>query len=386
MVRTLVRIAALSTIVALAAAPRVAAACSFEACGGEAWSSITPVIGDVLPTDGVIVLHGGAPGSCLDGLWPHVVVDVRRGAARVAGKIDVVGGTGLLIFRPDAPWVGGERHDVRVRIDNASLGGDELDVVCSSPAVAEFSFMAANEPSPPLEAPPPPSNEAFTITLEDLASLACCPGVTPSDDGTAGCFWELEWPQPGDCAYLHEETFVRLMVDLPEPPSLLRGQVLHQLVVDGALVDRRVEFARLYGSRAAPACAHVESIHLGTGETQRSAEVCTPAEVAATLGIHLRDVAAELHCDAPVVCAADGEWSPSACEPYDLDAPPAAPELPASWRTDTLETECEALTIPGGRRPLRHSCGCASDPTPLSTSAAALLLLVVVGRRRARGR
>jgi len=331
-----------------------------------------------------LVFAGGSSNSCVDDLWPHVVVNVRRGGRAVDGRIDIPGGTGLLVFRPDEPWIGGERYDVRVSIDNAGIGGEASWIAtqeeCDLPAEVELSFVAATEVSPPLPIPSPPVNISATRIVDDLEVLACCPGVTPVDDGTAGCDWEYSWPQPGDCAYLYEETFVSISAELPDPPDLLRGQVLYQLVVDGDLVAREAEFLWLWVSRAAPACAWIESIHLGTGETQRSIEACTPAELAATLGAHLRDV--ELQCDAPMLCGSSYEWSADACTPYDQDLPPTPPLLPS--RDWAIETECEAIEIPGGIRPQRRSSGCSCASTPTAPPLFGILALLGLARRRRR--
>jgi MYXO-CTERM domain-containing protein len=360
--------------------PSLAEACSWGSCG-ESWSRIIPRTGDTLPRDGALVFSGGSVGSCVDDLWAHVDIDVRRGRQRIAGKIDMIGGTGLLVFRPDEPWRGGERYDVRVVIDNEGIGGEASFLrgqeECDSPAEVEFSFTAADV-SPALAAPPPPSNRGQTTIVTDFEFLACCSGVIPTDDGTAGCDWEVTWPQPGDCAYLYEETYVYIDAELPAPPALLEGQVLHQLVVDGAPVHRAVDSGWLWGSRAAPACAWVESIHLGNGETRRSTEVCTPAEVAPTLGVHLRDVAAELQCDVPVLCGSDNyEWSTLDCTPFDPESPPLL-ELPS--RTATIETDCVAIEADGGVEPRSCACSSASTTPPLFS----VLVLIALGRRRRR--
>ena len=136
--------------------------------------------------------------------------------------------------------------------------------------------------------------------------------------------------------------------------------------------------------------------HLGTGVTVRSSEVCTPAEVAAQLGMNLRDVAAELKCADPLVCGDEYGWNPADCSPFDPEAPPPPP-MDQWLYPDTLIKSCDGSSDPtggsetggssgggeatGGAALLPESgCGCSQSPDNVALMGLALIAL----RRRRR--
>lgn len=311
-------------------------------CSGRRVLGLEAAIASTVPRDGAVSFRVYASEeTCLDALAPALGVEVTRGDEVVPGTVYMPGGAELLAFVPDAPWAAGAAYVARIAIHNDAIGlagSDWCDL--SEPWVTEtVEFTSASAFSQALPTPPPPVLTTGTTQIDDrYDGITCCPPAVPESDDSAGGDGSLG----GDgCVYLFAETF--LLIESPEfaVPVQLRGQVVRELVVDGVVAARGDES---FATRSLPVCASVRLTHLGTGEQVESATECPSEEVAAALGVHPRDVAAELQCEAPVLCPSGDGWDPTMCEPFDLDAFPPAPVVPVR---EEIESECPGRDGPG---------------------------------------
>lgn len=383
---------------------RPAAACSGP-CPSPIWYYLAPVTDSPIPRDGALVFDGGAGvESCLDELSPFLAVEVTRAGAPVPGRVELLPGANLLVFRPDAAWEPGDGYHTRVTIDNEGLDAFNVGYCGDAQAIAELDFTVSTEFSPPLPAPPAPTLTVEAAAMDnEIGSIVCCPATAPEHDGSAGCFGGYYWPDPGSCAFLWEYSYQSVKPGAYSLPTLLRDQLLRELVIDGVVVARQHGLEFLDASRGTSGCAVLRVTHLGTGETVSSSETCTTAEDAAALGVHLRDVAAELNCADPQLCAVDDMWDPSACSPYDPASPPPAPDPTYRYPDTIFETRCEDQSSgsatdtgdshtsdshtgdssPGGEAVDR---GCACTQSPVPSGAPLSLVLLAAVRRRSRRR
>jgi hypothetical protein len=354
---------------------REAAACSTGAC--RRWFGLEPTRA-VFPRDAAIVLEGSLHAEvCAPDLREHASVVVRRGDEVVAGTFDApVSLVHELVWYPEALLEPGD-YTLSVTIDNAGLdvpGGESCGDDVYSESLA-FSVEDAASPTAPIVVPPPVFAGERRRLDGGWRSIACCPGVVPIEGfagdcepgiGTAG--------YAGDCIYFYDFEYLTITTD-PFPYEDGHGELwLYQLVVDGELVDRG-----LHGTRARishRACAHVEAIHLGSGEVVGSEVACPPDDLVIGPTEHAPEF--ELTCDQALACGTADGWDPEQCQPYTKGQPPWEPVDPLP---DTkIETACEApapMTMPvypadeGG-------CGCAQ------AQPQGLLLVALVLRRRRR--
>lgn len=328
--------------------PRPASACSGP-CPSPVWWYLAPASGSPIPRDGAVVFEGGrAIDQCLDELAPFLSIEVTRAGVPVPGHVETPEGIDLLVFRPDAPWEAGADYHARVTIDNEGIDPGAGGLCSESTLIAELDFAVSDQFSPPLAAPPAPQVTASTGPISNrYEGVVCCPAATPEDDSTAGCYFQISWPDPGSCAYLYEYTYLSIEPADYVAPSPLHGQLLYDLVVDEVVIAREHTLASLSAIRGNAGCTSFAVTHLGTGVTTRSTEVCTPPDVAAQLGMHLRDVAAELNCADPLLCGGEYAWDPVQCSAFDPKAPPPPPPYEGLYPDTQLES-CLGSSDPTG--------------------------------------
>jgi hypothetical protein len=308
-------------------------------CSGRRLFWLEEVTATSVPRDGAVSFQVGASvETCLAELAPAIAVEVTRDDEVIPGRVYMPGGADLLVFTPDASWSPDTQYVARVTIDNDKIAakGDELCDNSESLLVGAVEFMSTSGFSQALPTPPPPVLTTKTLRIDDrYDAIACCPPTEPESDDSAGCNGSLGWSEAEGCVYLFEETY--LLVEMPvfAVPPQLSGQVLRELVVDGAVVARGDE---AFVARSVPVCASTRLTHLGTGEQSESATECPSEETAAALGVQPRDAAAEFdNCDDPVLCPNGNSWDPAACVPFDPQAFPPAPVVPAR---EESESEC----------------------------------------------
>ena len=357
--------------------PAAAAACETDSC--QRWLGLEPVL-STFPRDAAIVLEGSRhPEVCAEGLPAHVQVVVRSGDTVVPGDFEApVGLLRALVWRPDDALDPGE-YAMTVKVDNAALealAGVPAQSDCGPDVYEEtIAFTVGSETSERPSLVPPPVFKIQTRPLAgDWRSLACCPGIVPFEGFSSDCRPTIGSSGGGDCIYFHD--FNYLEISTVQAPLAPGGVYLYQLVVDGELVGRGLNGASIWRNHRA--CAHVEAIHLGTGEVFGSEVVCPPDELEIGPTEHVPD--SPLACEQALACGTDDGWDPNKCEPYVVGEPPGPPTAPMA--DAMLETMCEAptpATMPEYPSPPGQGCGCTQ-----ATGTGPLLLVVGLLLRRRR--
>ncbi|MEZ4449405.1 MAG: hypothetical protein R3B09_07995 [Nannocystaceae bacterium] len=364
-----------------ALAPAGPAAACWQ-CSGYGRYQVTPVVGDLLPKDGVIAFSLGTS-ACGDEIWEGLTFEVwtEDDDAPVAGTVEYAGELGAVYFRPSQPFTPGRSIGARVVVSESVPGS--YDLMCGeSVREAEVSVLVVDGAT----ALPTPSTPTLEVTDAPIrfsfADVACCTGSAPSSDTCNAVGFD-----PSGCAPMYYQTLQNIVAT---PGALPKGQIAARLILDGEVVAGSVDGELADAVRVGPTCALLELEHLGTGEVARSPEVCTPPEVAATLGVHANDLASTLACDALENCdAGQGnygwEWDPTMCAAIDPLALPPPAGGHGDWpRASTCGQGTRALAGPEAPTTpspaLQSGCGVAS-PGP---GSGALVVVMIVGLRRRR--
>jgi len=375
---------AVAAIVVVGLVPAAAEACETSSCGR--WLGLEPARGE-FPRDAAIVFSGANHAEvCVAELREHAEVTVRRGGEAVAGSFDVpVSLYSELVWLPAALLDPGG-YTLTVTIDNAALDaalGVTPNPSCGPDVYSEtIPFLVGSGMSPP--APmvvPPPTFATMRRPLNgSWQSLACCPGVVPIDGIGADCEPGIgPSGDAGDCIYFYDHDYLTISTE-PFPSADGHDALwLYQLVVDGALVDRSMR--GMSARRSARACAHVEAIHLGTGEAVGSQVVCPPDDL--VLGARAHEPLFPLNCSEPLACGTADGWAPDHCQVYTVGEPPFSP---GPTRPDTeLATHCEApapVTMPVYPEPEDAGCGCSLTSRPGPGIVVGMVVVVLRRRRR----
>lgn len=377
---------AVAVILLVGLVPATAEACETSNCGR--WFGLEPTR-DEFPRDAAIVFAGSSHLEVCDAdLHAHAEVTVRRGDEVVAGSFTApVSLHRELVWLPAAPLEPGE-YTLTVAIDNAALDaalGVTPDPSCGPDVYGDtIAFLVGSDMSPPAPAVvPPPTFATLRRPLNaSWQSLACCPGVAPIAGVGADC-------QPGigpsgdagDCIYFYDYDYLTIASE-PFPSTDGHDSLwLYQLVVDGAVVDRGM--GGMSARRSERACAHVEAIHLGTGEVVGSEVACPPDDLVPGARAHEPEFA--LRCEQALACGTADGWAPELCQAYVVGEPPFSP---GPTRPDTeLTTRCEApapVTMPvyPEPEPAPAGCGCSLRSRPGPGLLVGVVLIALRRRRR----
>lgn len=315
------RVAALP-VVALGA-PEEAEAAVNASCPGPygycygypGWTEFALLSGGAIPADGVLVLQGSWRG--LEQPGPETIaLTVTADGMPVAGAIEVSQFPGIVIWRPEAAWTPGAMVTITGAATNAKSSPECLEA--ELPVVGEVTIEA--EPGAALAAVDIDAVEMFelvpTISLE---TLACCAGVTPTLLG-GGCYSEPSVDfDPSQCTPIAATGILQLtLTGTPAATGPVEQQVVYVLRVEG--VDE-VSFAPMFGrtEQAAPVCAAIDAVDLGTGMAVKGAEECFGAAFVDQVGAQALDPAAALDCQ-PFTCEVDDynyqQWDLDECTPF----------------------------------------------------------------------
>lgn len=350
-------------VVGVVFSPTEAEACETSAC--RRWHGLTPLRSG-FPRDAAIVFEGALHAEvCADEFVKHANVVVRRGDAVVPGTFEVpVELFHELVWYPGAPLEPGD-YTLSVEIDNAGLEatlGLTQDETCGPAVYSEVvPFVVLDEVSPaaPAMVAPPTFGTKRRRLDGTWRSLACCPDVVPFAGYASDCVESIGSVSASDCTYFHDFDYLTITT---EPFAGGHDSLwLYQLVVDGELVARGLHAMMV--RRNDRACAHVEAIHLGTGEVVGSAVVCAPDDL--TLGPTAFTPEFELSCNQALACGTESGWDPQACQPYTIGKPPWPASEPLA--NDALVTRCEPplpVTMPAYPAPEVAGCGCTQRRAP----------------------
>lgn len=340
-----------------------AQACSTDSC--RRWRVLE--VTRSFPRDAAVVLEGSYHREiCVEDLRANAEVVVRRGDVVVPGTIDVpVNLYRELIWRPDALLEPGD-HTITVTIDNAgieaSLGvpnnmcGEDVYSETLPFSVYESMIVTPEVLTPEVLAPPTFGTERRRLN-GDWRSIACCPGVTPIDGIGSDCEPGIgSSGYAGDCIYFYDFDYLTITgAPLPLQYGFL---YMYQLVVEGEVVDRGL--GGTWARHTGRGCAHLEAIHLGTGEVIGSEVVCPPEDLVRGARPHEPEFA--LTCEQALACGTEDGWDPARCQPYVVGEPPFPP---GPTRAETrIETACEApVPVTTPMYPETDAgCGCTHAP------------------------
>lgn len=402
-------------LIALAAPPRDADACSPDICYDVGrWGDIAAGNPQAVPTDGVFVLDGARfyVDTDAEETFPAISVEVSLDGMPVEGALEGVGLGETMIWRPAAPLVAGGAYVVKVSVDNAAIA-EGLDGECGPDLLqVELNFNVGDGPAPALAAPAYQSSESYSLVDEiTLEGLVCCGGAYPMAEDTCG--WEDIYWSTGECAPLEKRGRVAVSWSGGEIDPAYAGMVAYRLKVDGQSAGYRYG-APLGHSDQKPFCANVEVQSLADGSVAAGPEVCLGADPPHPLGLHGVDPLPELGAcaDAAYTCAIipgdfGDKWDMNNCQAWPDDAGTTGGETEsgsggsgsgsgdvtdassggsgdASTGSDDTSGKTSTATATAGEgEGGEGGCACAADPEG-GAAGLGLALIGLVGLRRRR--
>lgn len=320
----------------------------------EHWFSIEAHNADRIPSDGVLVLSGLHYGSWDTTAVARIDVEVAHDGQPLAGRVEIGPLAGVLVWRPDAPWMPGATYSYHATV----MQDDEPAAQCAPDMIEAIGeLIVDSEPGAPLGTPV--SGAEVRVEVDPsiaLTNLACCEGEAPGVvDGyceNEGIFWDVNVCAPiQGTGWLYVSTTVS-----PAAEGPAADQIVYTRKVDG-LPDLRQLERNFTVELQRPFCIEIEALDLASGVTTKDSRRCFGADVVEQLGPQTIAPPEDLTCPLQRCQTTEGRWDLEHCIPY-------GPQ-PA-------ETEAETT-----------GCGCATSPHD-SRLLALFGVLGLAWRRRGR--
>lgn len=362
-------------IVVAALVPNEAEACpggGYYPCADfDFWQDITPINAAKIPADGVLLLQGTHENGD-DADWlTKIELTVTKDGQPIAGALAATSAHGLLIWRPDAPWTPGATYQMSGLVTNPDFG----TYACGPVTLPFAADLVIDTEIGTTLAPVEFSATVKTQTFPEvtLATLACCPGATPSE-GYGGCGGTyVNWDET-TCAPTSTHGYFSVdLAGMPAATGPAANEILYTLKTNGAV--QATSLAPTFGVYLDTAfCAVIEAQDLASGKVTVSEEQCFGEDLADVLGVHPVDPSKQLACSLQQCEVVNGMWDPMNCTPYDPENVPTTSDTMSSSDSDS-----------GGQDDGGKGCACQ---TTAAGDAGLLALVAIVGltrRRRVRG-
>jgi len=351
---------------------------SYDCASYDALAALTPFNAEAIPTDGVLVLQAAFTGAWGQDLLDHAAVTVTQNGDPVPGALEPAALDGWAVWRPQAPLIA----DATFKF-SATLSNPGVPPACAADMIpVAFDFFADAGPAEPLT-PPTLAGDAtlYVSPYESLTSLACCPGVTPSEY-LSGCGGgsQIDY-DPSQCTATQATGyFIANMTGTPAADGATAHQLYYTLESESFLpylgFDMNdLEFAQ---SSMAPFCATLVAHPFVGGEPLAGPELCFGDSFGDQLGgPYPIDPPDTFTCVLQQCVPAGEQWDLEMCTPYvpggtSGDVPTGGGEGDTD-NTDTDPGEDDDKGCAGG--------GCATDTTG---GLAVLMLAAVIPFRRRR--
>jgi MYXO-CTERM domain-containing protein len=343
----------------------------------EHWLALQPHNAAEIPSDGVLVLRGEHRGPWDENVAPKVDVVVEHEFVPVPGTLELAPMEGVLVWRPDAPWIPGATY----KFSATAMYVDEAGLSCTLPMLGTGGeLVVAGEPGAPL-GPPMLAAAARVDFFQDisLTGLACCEGVAPMQFTNTCGDVQLSW-DPTMCAPVSGTGSLR--VDFTGEPAA-KGPAAQQIVytrkVDGAADLHQLEPTfSLIGLQ--PYCVEFAALDLASGKITTSGERCFGDDVADLLGPQTIEPPDALTCPLQQCEVTESSWDLERCMPYGPQPGEAEAETAGE---DTGEDTGEADAAGEGGE---AGCGCVVSSAGDTGLLALVGLLGLARRRRVSGR
>jgi len=348
----------------VAAAPGVEGPCPGyydDPCEDVArWVSLQAHNADKIPSDGVLVLQGAHPGLWDESVTTRVDVQIELDLQPVTGVLELGPVRGVLVWRPDAPWIPGAPYHFSVTATPADDGSD-----CGPPTLtASGDLTVDSEPGAPLKVPVLAAEVSVYLNQNiGLDSMACCEGEAPAahltNCGYDGVVWD-----PAVCTSIRGTGFLSVIfTGLPAAEGPAAQQIVYTRKADG-LADRSL-FEPVFGVELpGPFCVELEARDLASGKLTTSGRQCFGEDVADKLGSQPIEPPEELTCSLQRCEPTEFGWDLERCMPHE---PPTG--------------EADAAGEGEGR-----GCGCVVSSAGDTGLLALIGLLGLARRRRVSGR